>query len=141
MLSPKESKQTQINKATKIKISRNLLNRLCQEEELEFFGVVDLQDPHQRFEAFTKWLAAGMQAEMNFLNRYLEIRKDPSLLHPQSVCAVIIGCRYYQGKESSDKTKIAQYARLKDYHKVLRKKLNNLHKKIEETTQTKLLVC
>jgi epoxyqueuosine reductase len=92
---------------------------------LEYLGLVDL-GPEPSFALFKDWLDLGYNAEMEFLKNYLDKRENPALLLEGAKQALVIGFNYYQGDKLTDALKgtarIAQYARLKDYHKSLKKR-------------------
>jgi len=64
---------------------------------------------------------------MSFLKNHQALRKDPRGLGENLQTAIIVGMNYFQGDRSQEVLKlkspvIAQYARLKDYHGVIKKK-------------------
>ncbi len=75
---------------------------------------------------FREWLDKGFHADMEFLENNLSLRQDPTGLLEGSKQAFIFGMNYYQGDKlgavMGGRARIAQYARLKDYHKSLRKR-------------------
>jgi epoxyqueuosine reductase len=83
--------------------------------------------PLPRDENFLKkWLAAGHEGEMAYLRREPARRARPAELLPgaKSVIALVMA---YQGGDSapSSEGRIARYARGRDYHKVLGKKVES----------------
>ena len=76
-----------------------------------------------------EWLARGWHGEMEYMARHGALRARPGELHPGTLR--VISCRMdylteekeYRGK---DKAEIARYARGRDYHKVLRGRLQSL---------------
>lgn len=63
---------------------------------------------------------------MEFLNNYQGLRENPTLLLDGAKQAIIFGLNYYQGDKLNavlqGSARIAQYARLRDYHKSLKKR-------------------
>lgn len=106
-------------------MSRAFLEELFAKHSLEFLGVVRL-GPEPTFALFQDWLDRGFNAEMDFLRNHLELRADPRGLLEGSVQALILGLNYNQGdklRQALDgSSRIAQYARLRDYHKSLKQK-------------------
>ena len=103
---------------------RKKIENLINDCGCEFFGIVNLDD-ELSFSAYEKWLQEKKHGTMSYLERYLETRKHPSKLLDQSKSAIVFGLNYYLGdryQSSQFKTRIAQYARLRDYHKTLKKK-------------------
>jgi len=99
---------------------------------LSFLGIAPLQ-PEPDFSRFTKWLAAGQNAGMTFLNQNLHCRENPQELLSGAKSVILVAFVY--GKKEPDwregKAKIAQYARLRDYHRFIRTRgqliLDQLH--------------
>src|SRR4051812_31699734 len=83
-----------------------------------------------------EWLARGWHGEMEYMARHGALRARPAELHPGTLR--VISCRMgYLNSPSQeissegDKAQIARYARGRDYHKVLRKRLQQLCDRIE----------
>jgi epoxyqueuosine reductase len=112
-----------LDKADKIRVG---IERVVQEEQLECFGIVGLgEDPD--FPRFQEWMDKNLFAGMSFLKNHQALRKDPRGLGNNLKTAIIVGMNYYQGDRSQSVLKlqspiIAQYARMKDYHGVIKKK-------------------
>jgi epoxyqueuosine reductase len=85
-----------------------------------FLGVtgLDVVTDHERFMA---WLEAGNHAGMEFLSRNATLRRDLRNVLPDAESAVIFALPYAPAHDAG-KTgipRIAKYARLRDYHKVM----------------------
>src|SRR5438132_8790015 len=83
------------------------------------------------------WLAQGRHGEMEYMARHGALRARPAELHPGTLR--VISCRmgYLNGpsqeiSQDGEKAQIARYARGRDYHKVLRNRLQKLCDRIEE---------
>ena len=93
---------------------------------LVFLGVEAL-GTEPDFPRFQAWLARGDHAGMGYLERNSALRAEPSQLMPGSKVALLIGLNYYlgdrtptaRGTVSGVAPRIAQYARLRDYHKIM----------------------
>ena len=79
------------------------------------------------------WLAQGRHGEMEYMARHGALRARPAELKPGTLR--VISCRmdYYTGGEADapHPAYIARYARGRDYHKVLRNRLQRLCERIE----------
>jgi len=81
-----------------------------------------------------EWLAQGWHGEMEYMARHGALRARPAELHPGTLR--VISCRmdYLGGKTEEDahpeKAEIARYARGRDYHRVLRSRLQALCERI-----------
>ena len=81
-----------------------------------------------------EWLAQGWHGEMEYMARHGTLRARPQELHPGTLR--VISCRmdYLQGETEEDdpqRAQIARYARGRDYHKVLRSRLQALCERIK----------
>ncbi len=75
-----------------------------------------------------KWLHAGYNGSMEYMSNHFDKRVDPTKLVPDAKSVISLSYNYFNPKEQLDKNapKISMYAYGKDYHKVIRKKLNEL---------------
>ncbi len=98
------------------------------------FGVVELgREPD--FERYTEWLDASMHAGMEYMAHNQDKREHPTRLLPGATRALIFGMPYYLGDTPDDREAgplIAQYARLPDYHKHLKRKLKAIQHALED---------
>lgn len=90
--------------------------------------------PSEEMKKFTSWVESGRHGTMNYLERNTDKREDPALLVPgcKSIVSVAIG--YAQPLEKERELHLSQYARGKDYHKVVKERLFALLKSINEKT-------
>jgi epoxyqueuosine reductase len=116
-------------------MNREELQKLCSEEGLLLLGLVDL-GPEPRFQLFEQWLSEGQHAGMRFLENNRHLREDPRGLLPDSVQALIFALPYYQGDKLNaalrGEYRVAQYARLRDYHKSMKQKATRILQKLQE---------
>lgn len=98
-------------------MSRDRIQEALGAQELLFLGVVplDVEEDYRRYQA---WLAEGRQAGMHFLENYPELRRDPRGLLPGSQSAIVFALPYALGEKPGG-PQVAQYARFRDYHRVL----------------------
>lgn len=81
-----------------------------------------LDDDARRLE---QWLNKGMHGKMSYMERHFELRIDPVKLLPGAKSVITLLHNYFpQQKQDEGLPKIAKYAYGKDYHDVIRKKLN-----------------
>ena len=83
-----------------------------------------------RHKSFLKdWLAQGKQGEMDWMNRNVDIRLDPRKLLDGAMSVICVADRYGKLEEpplQKGHGRIARYARGKDYHKVMKKRLHKV---------------
>ena len=96
----------------------------------------DLSDQKDKLQA---WLDAGYQGEMDYLNNHFEKRLDPTLLVPGTQRIICVRMDYMPANteklktlSNPDKGYVARYTLGRDYHKLMRKRLTQLGKKIAE---------
>ena len=84
-------------------------------------------------EYFSKWTESGKNANMEYLNNYPEIRKDPRLLIEGAKTVIVLAMSYYhEVKEGENLSKFALYAHGDDYHEVLREKVRPITEYISQ---------
>jgi epoxyqueuosine reductase len=88
-------------------------------------------EPADGFDRLQDWLAQGCAGDMKYMNRHEQARAHPAAILPNVQSIVMLGLNYAPAKEedlaaSSPLGKIARYARGRDYHDVIRGKLNRL---------------
>ncbi len=93
----------------------------------DLVGVATL-GPAGTFDAFQRWLDAGYDGDMAYLERGAEKRADTRRPVPGAVSAIVVALDY--GGRASDGP-VARYARGDDYHDVMIERLNELHRLVE----------
>jgi epoxyqueuosine reductase len=98
----------------------------------------DLGQAPERLQA---WLAAGYHGEMGYMERHAALRTNPELLQPGTVRVICVSMNYAPDLDidsewnriaSPGEAVISVYARGRNYHKVLRQRLQELASRIEE---------
>ncbi|MDQ8021605.1 MAG: tRNA epoxyqueuosine(34) reductase QueG [Moraxellaceae bacterium] len=96
------------------------------------FAGVDLQAAEQ---GLLDWLAAGFHGEMDYMARHGVKRARPAELVPGTVSAISVRMNYWPERELADaeealadpqRAYVSRYALGRDYHKVLRNRLQKL---------------
>ncbi|MFZ1704087.1 MAG: tRNA epoxyqueuosine(34) reductase QueG [Saprospiraceae bacterium] len=105
-------------------------------EELGFLsiGVVKAERLDEAALHLERWLNKGLHGEMSYMENHFEKRVDPRLLVSGAKSVISLAYNYFSTEKQVDSTapKISMYAFGKDYHKVVRKKLNLLFQFIQE---------
>ncbi len=84
---------------------------------------------------FDRWLSHGYQGEMQWLAETRDKRVDPSRLLTGVKSIIMLGMNYYQPNSQqlpAGHGRVARYARGKDYHKVVGRKIKHLIAKLQE---------
>lgn len=90
-------------------------------------------DPPESLPQLDHWLKEGLHGTMDYMARHRDLRADPARLLPGVRSVVAIGVHYYQERpDQPGEPKVARYALGRDYHKVLRTKLNRLAEALPE---------
>lgn len=86
-------------------------------------------------EGYKTWISKGYNAGMHYLNKYIEIRENPSLLleNSKSIISFLIPYEVLSTDNMDDnKLKIASYSHYYDYHKAIKQALYGLIHFIQE---------
>ncbi|SHE21558.1 Epoxyqueuosine (oQ) reductase QueG [methanotrophic endosymbiont of Bathymodiolus puteoserpentis (Logatchev)] len=102
-------------------------------------GITDT-DLHQAEQRLQHWLAQGYHADMEYMHKHGLKRSRPALLQPETVSIISVRMDYLpEAQEPIENTLnnpvagfISRYALGRDYHKVLRKRLQKLAQRIEQ---------
>lgn len=84
------------------------------------------------------WIARNFHGAMSYMARNHDLRSRPELLHPGTIRVICVRMDYASEKQNSlqalevkSNAYIARYARGRDYHKVIRKRLQTLADRVE----------
>jgi epoxyqueuosine reductase len=111
----------------------------------------DVRDAHPYL---LQWLAQGRHGQMNYMERHKDLRAQPSALQAGAIRSICLTMPYLSGATpcsagevleheeerllKSDQAVISLYARGRDYHKVIRSRLQTLATELEEKIQVLL---
>ncbi|MCK7556076.1 DUF1730 domain-containing protein [Chitinophaga sedimenti] len=80
-----------------------------------------------------QWLNKGMHGNMQYMENYFDKRIDPRKLVDNAQSVITLLLNYYPSQQQVEGApKIAKYAYGKDYHEVIRTRLNHLLADMEE---------
>lgn len=103
------------------------VKRLAGEAGFDHCGIAraeKLDDDARRLE---EWLNKGMHGTMSFMERHFDLRTDPRLLVPGARSVVTLMMNHFPAEtQRPHAPRVARYAYGKDYHEVIRTKLNAL---------------
>ncbi len=88
---------------------------------------------------FLNWLKAGYHGEMDYMHRHASLRLQPASLHEGTISIVSVRMNYlpedhaepWSVINNSELAYISRYALGRDYHKLMRKRLQQLADKIQ----------
>ncbi|AXS81423.1 tRNA epoxyqueuosine(34) reductase QueG [Dechloromonas sp. HYN0024] len=93
--------------------------------------------PGHAAEKMREWLAAGCHGEMDYMARHADLRADPQQLHPGTITVISAAIDYLPHLGTTDEpgqAAISRYAQGRDYHKLIRSRLQKLADAISELT-------
>ncbi|RFM32841.1 tRNA epoxyqueuosine(34) reductase QueG [Chitinophaga silvisoli] len=92
---------------------------------------VQLDDDARRLE---QWLHKGMHGNMKYMENHFDKRIDPRKLVDNAQSVITLLLNYYPSEQQvPDAPRISKYAYGKDYHEVIKAKLNTLLVRMQET--------
>ena len=94
-------------------------------------------EPGPAVEKMREWLAAGCHGEMDYMARHAELRAQPQQLHPGTITVISAAIDYLPHRKTADQpdeAAISRYAQGRDYHKLIRSRLQKLADTIAEIT-------
>ncbi len=121
----------------------NLRNWLGEEAAKLGFDQLRITDTYlgSANERLQEWLAEGRHGAMEYMERHAELRSDPQLLVPGTVRVICVSMSYvlpdgdfdreWQRLKEPEQAVVSLYARGRDYHKVLRQRLQEFAKTVE----------
>lgn len=103
-----------------------------------FAGVCSLE-PSAYADELHAWLATGKHGSMGYLAEHAELRTDPARLLEGARSALVVADVYHTRADDDDAAlapgqgRVARYARGRDYHRVIKKRLHGLCDALRET--------
>ena len=126
----------------------NLREWLDEQSHKLGFDSLRITDTHlgEASERLKEWLAQGRHGHMDYMERHAQLRSDPRLLVPGTVRVICVTMNYlppdiifdveWSRLAQPTQATVSMYARGRDYHKVLRNRLQEFAQMIEEKIGT-----
>ena len=92
-------------------------------------------EPGQAVDGLHQWLAKGCHGEMDYMARHADLRAEPAQLHPGTITVISTAVDYLphlKTAEHPEQAAISRYAQGRDYHKLIRNRLQKLADAITE---------
>ncbi len=121
-----------------MKLTSTKLKEFAQIAGFDLCGITTPDRLPESEAKFTKWIDKSYHADMDWIAKNRSRRFDPKELLGNVKSVIILGINYYQpNSESVPKGKglVSRYARGKDYHKIIKKKTENLLYRIDKENQ------
>lgn len=108
------------------------IRKICLDEGFFKTGYSKIESMINESAYLKQWISENRNAGMNWIANSLDKRENPRLIMDDAVSMISLAYLYdtpYEHEE--DKPKISRYAWGKDYHKILKRKLKSVCRKIE----------
>jgi epoxyqueuosine reductase len=93
----------------------------------DYCGIAKAQQLDEDARRLEQWLKKGLHGNMQYMENYFDLRVDPTKLVPGAKSVITLLLNYFpEQSQQSDTPNISKYAYGKDYHEVIKKKLNTL---------------
>jgi len=104
-----------------------LVRQTAERLGFSFCGIARAEKLEEDARRLESWLKAGMHGRMHYMENYFDQRVDPARLVPGARSVITLLLNYYpSGQQTAGAPRISKYAWGKDYHLVIREKLNEL---------------
>lgn len=101
------------------------VKKIAAELGFDFCGIAKAAKLEEDAKRLESWLNKGMHGSMHYMERYFDMRIDPRQLVPGAKSVITLLLNYFpKDKQDAGAPKISKYAYGKDYHEVIREKLN-----------------
>ena len=115
------------SKVSLTKIHTEFIKSFAKQLGFDFCGIAKARKLDEDARRLERWLNQGMHGTMQYMERYFDFRIDPEKLVPGARSVITMLLNYYPAEQQNEHApRISRYAFGKDYHKVIRGKLNQL---------------
>lgn len=90
---------------------------------------------------YARWISDGMNSGMEYMANHADLRRDPSLLLPGAVSLISCAFNYYHPLTWRHNLRWARYALGRDYHEVVRERLQGVASWLTSETGAECRVC
>ncbi len=92
----------------------------------DFCGIAKAQFLNDDARRLETWLNKGMHGSMQYMEKHFDLRIDPTKLVPGAKSIITLLINYFPDeRQNNNAPKISKYAYGKDYHDIIREKLNH----------------
>jgi epoxyqueuosine reductase len=93
----------------------------------DYCGIAKAQPLNMEAKRLEAWLHKGFHGSMAYMENHFDLRIDPTKLVPGAKSVITLLINYYPSeKQAPGSPKISKYAYGRDYHEIIRAKLNEL---------------
>ena len=99
----------------------------------DFCGIANAGFLNEDARRLETWLQNGFHGSMQYMQNHFDLRTDPTKLVPGAKSVITLLINYYPTeKQTEGNPKVSKYAYGKDYHDVIREKLNHFYFLLKE---------
>jgi len=110
-----------------IATNTGFIKKTALQAGFDYCGIARARALDEDARRLEKWLQRGMQGSMTYMENFFDLRVNPQKLVPGAKSVITLLLNYFPAKEQrKDAPRIAKYAYGRDYHDVIREKLNFL---------------
>lgn len=113
-------------------INSALIKQLAAAEGFSDCGIARAERLGEEEYPLDEWLGAGCQADMHYMERNAEMRRDPRLLVDGAQTVISLVLAYKPDSQMDGSCRISQYAYGEDYHTRLKRMMFSLMAAIKE---------
>jgi epoxyqueuosine reductase len=105
-----------------------LIKKFARETGFDLCGIARARSLDEYKPVIMDWVANGMNGDMGYLGQQISKRTDPRILFPGTKSVIVTGLNYYTDrKQGGDGVPIiSRYSYGKNYHVVIKSKLNKI---------------
>jgi epoxyqueuosine reductase len=93
----------------------------------DFCGIAKAQFLNDDARRLETWLNKSMHGSMQYMEKHFDLRTDPTKLVPGAKSIITLLINYFpEERQNTNAPKVSKYAYGKDYHDIIREKLNHL---------------
>ncbi|MGN6340137.1 MAG: tRNA epoxyqueuosine(34) reductase QueG [Ginsengibacter sp.] len=99
----------------------------------DYCGIAKAEKLNDEARRLESWLNKGFNGSMSYMNNYFDLRIDPSKLVPGAKSVITLLLNYFPDEQQKTGVpRVSKYAYGKDYHEVIREKLKNFLKTLQQ---------
>jgi len=99
----------------------------------DYCGIAKAEKLDHEARRLESWLNKGFNGNMAYMNNYFDLRVDPTKLVPGAKSVITLLLNYFPDEQQKTGVpRVSKYAYGKDYHEVIREKLKNFLKTLQQ---------
>ncbi len=111
----------------------HFIKQVAAQLGFDYCGIARAQPLDDDARRLERWLNKGMQGSMSYMENYFDLRVNPDKLLPGAKSVITLLMNYYPAQhQPANAPKISRYAYGKDYHEVIKPKLNSMLLQIKD---------